>query len=261
MDVLCSLVQQDIAEVEKEDREMAARARSSPSPNLNAYHGGYQETQRPFSPMDTSDCEQSQQLPSLSGMIDQKNSSSSAAEMAYAASPSQALRGHPVYHPQAQRPQGMQLSRQQSAQRSWQASEATLLRHQPQVRRTSSAPNSGGPRQPLYPSVPSLMTEKRAELPSEKIARGTKRSIRKTSSGPQKAKKRRSSLQLPGDVYCRLCGTKETPEWRRGPDGLKSLCNACGIHFARMMRAERKVVAAKEEETRKKASIINIMNH
>jgi GATA zinc finger len=28
---------------------------------------------------------------------------------------------------------------------------------------------------------------------------------------------------------CTSCGTKETPEWRRGPDGQRSLCNACGL--------------------------------
>lgn len=37
------------------------------------------------------------------------------------------------------------------------------------------------------------------------------------------------------DLYCRVghrchsCQTTETPEWRRGPDGARTLCNACGL--------------------------------
>lgn len=28
---------------------------------------------------------------------------------------------------------------------------------------------------------------------------------------------------------CHSCSTTETPEWRRGPDGARTLCNACGL--------------------------------
>lgn len=28
---------------------------------------------------------------------------------------------------------------------------------------------------------------------------------------------------------CHSCHTTETPEWRRGPDGARTLCNACGL--------------------------------
>lgn len=28
---------------------------------------------------------------------------------------------------------------------------------------------------------------------------------------------------------CHACGINETPEWRRGPDGARTLCNACGL--------------------------------
>ena len=46
--------------------------------------------------------------------------------------------------------------------------------------------------------------------------------------------------QVMGDaLHCRACGATNTPEWRRGPDGQKSLCNACGLHFAKIVRVER----------------------
>jgi len=32
---------------------------------------------------------------------------------------------------------------------------------------------------------------------------------------------------------CSSCGTSVTPEWRRGPKGPKTLCNACGLQFAK----------------------------
>ncbi|KAK8956128.1 GATA transcription factor 1 [Platanthera guangdongensis] len=30
---------------------------------------------------------------------------------------------------------------------------------------------------------------------------------------------------------CRHCESEETPQWRAGPDGPKTLCNACGVRF------------------------------
>ncbi|KAJ8467821.1 hypothetical protein OPV22_030373 [Ensete ventricosum] len=30
---------------------------------------------------------------------------------------------------------------------------------------------------------------------------------------------------------CRHCGAEETPQWRAGPEGPKTLCNACGVRY------------------------------
>ncbi|CAN8260231.1 unnamed protein product [Cochlearia groenlandica] len=35
---------------------------------------------------------------------------------------------------------------------------------------------------------------------------------------------------------CAICGTSKTPLWRSGPDGPKSLCNACGIRNKKKKR-------------------------
>eukprot|EP01113_Clastostelium_recurvatum_P022300 TRINITY_DN2658_c0_g1_i1.p1 TRINITY_DN2658_c0_g1~~TRINITY_DN2658_c0_g1_i1.p1 ORF type:complete len:337 (-),score=61.45 TRINITY_DN2658_c0_g1_i1:34-1044(-) len=40
--------------------------------------------------------------------------------------------------------------------------------------------------------------------------------------------------------FCYQCGSKSSPEWRRGPEGPKTLCNACGIRFAKRHNPERK---------------------
>ncbi|KYR02661.1 putative GATA-binding transcription factor [Tieghemostelium lacteum] len=41
--------------------------------------------------------------------------------------------------------------------------------------------------------------------------------------------------------HCAFCGTLETPEWRKGPGGMKSLCNACGLHYAKNLKRENKL--------------------
>ncbi|KAH7147267.1 GATA zinc finger-domain-containing protein [Fusarium sp. MPI-SDFR-AT-0072] len=35
---------------------------------------------------------------------------------------------------------------------------------------------------------------------------------------------------------CHSCSRINTPEWRRGPDGARTLCNACGLHYAKLER-------------------------
>ncbi len=32
-------------------------------------------------------------------------------------------------------------------------------------------------------------------------------------------------------MTCRNCGTHQTPQWRCGPEGPRSLCNACGVRY------------------------------
>lgn len=47
-------------------------------------------------------------------------------------------------------------------------------------------------------------------------------------------------LPFPAAHACVECGTQETPEWRRGPQGKKSLCNACGLRYAKRKRHDSK---------------------
>lgn len=35
---------------------------------------------------------------------------------------------------------------------------------------------------------------------------------------------------------CSHCGSKSTPEWRRGPEGDKTLCNACGLFYSKLIK-------------------------
>ena len=45
---------------------------------------------------------------------------------------------------------------------------------------------------------------------------------------------------------CQRCGATETPEWRRGPNGLRTLCNACGLFHAKLVKKKGADLAAAE---------------
>ena len=32
-------------------------------------------------------------------------------------------------------------------------------------------------------------------------------------------------------MTCRNCATHQTPQWRCGPEGPRTLCNACGVRY------------------------------
>ncbi|GAA5920854.1 hypothetical protein JCM1841_002353 [Sporobolomyces salmonicolor] len=56
-------------------------------------------------------------------------------------------------------------------------------------------------------------------------------------SGEKKKKKARTDE---GEFVCRDCGTVDSPEWRKGPEGPKSLCNACGLRYAKLVSKSNK---------------------
>lgn len=39
-------------------------------------------------------------------------------------------------------------------------------------------------------------------------------------------------------VACAVCRSNQTPEWRKGPSGLRTLCNACGLTAAKLSTSE-----------------------
>lgn len=48
---------------------------------------------------------------------------------------------------------------------------------------------------------------------------------------PEKEKKVRKRKTVHTDMFCLQCGTTKSPEWRAGPEGPKTLCNACGLAY------------------------------
>jgi len=43
---------------------------------------------------------------------------------------------------------------------------------------------------------------------------------------------KKKKLKVADEYVCTDCGTLDSPEWRKGPSGPKTLCNACGCRFS-----------------------------
>ncbi|KAF8643234.1 hypothetical protein AX16_009123 [Volvariella volvacea WC 439] len=84
---------------------------------------------------------------------------------------------------------------------------------------------------------PGAMDKSTAEMDMEIIRqkRASSTAAGAGSSGQPKSKYRKRSRATPPGK-CHSCNIRETPEWRRGPDGARTLCNACGLHYAKLMR-------------------------
>ena len=69
-------------------------------------------------------------------------------------------------------------------------------------------------------------------------------------------KRKRKKLTSKGNLHCTICKETETPEWRKGPEGNHTLCNACGLNYAKKMKIERSNL---ETKGRRRQSIDNIL--
>ncbi|KJA27144.1 hypothetical protein HYPSUDRAFT_198430 [Hypholoma sublateritium FD-334 SS-4] len=55
--------------------------------------------------------------------------------------------------------------------------------------------------------------------------------------GEEGSKKKKLKRAQNAEQYvCVTCGRTDSPEWRKGPLGPKTLCNACGLRWAKQMR-------------------------
>ncbi|KAK1771186.1 hypothetical protein QBC33DRAFT_235652 [Phialemonium atrogriseum] len=75
--------------------------------------------------------------------------------------------------------------------------------------------------------------ENNARKPFEEDEPGYPEAV-KAQFGMGEVKRRRGRAAPPG--RCHSCNRIDTPEWRRGPDGARTLCNACGLHYAKLER-------------------------
>ncbi|EPT01674.1 hypothetical protein FOMPIDRAFT_133363 [Fomitopsis schrenkii] len=96
---------------------------------------------------------------------------------------------------------------------------------------TPAASTSYPDAQAQYEISDRATAEKDMEIIRSKRATSTSAS----APGQPKSKYRKRSRATPPGK-CHSCNIRETPEWRRGPDGARTLCNACGLHYAKLMR-------------------------
>ncbi|KAF5357959.1 hypothetical protein D9756_001458 [Leucocoprinus leucothites] len=62
--------------------------------------------------------------------------------------------------------------------------------------------------------------------------------VQQSSEDPEDSSRKKKLKKSHGteQYVCRKCGRTDSPEWRKGPDGPKTLCNACGLRWAKQMR-------------------------
>ncbi|KAI8335468.1 hypothetical protein BC941DRAFT_503630 [Chlamydoabsidia padenii] len=103
---------------------------------------------------------------------------------------------------------------------------APIPKHYATLTRSSPPP-------PSLPSPPSSarITITKRDWPSQQQHFYHKNNI---ASIPSRQRKRGKRATFQG--RCHSCNISETPEWRRGPDGARTLCNACGLHYAKLAR-------------------------
>jgi len=111
-------------------------------------------------------------------------------------------------------------------------------------------------------SIEKISVHSNAALPKRKYAHLTSTPEKQgtSTSAPHKpAEKRKRRARAPApfcdDLFCHSCGETQTSEWRRGPDGYKSLCNACGLHYASIVKKEKMIPV-----TDKKLTLDMILN-
>jgi len=67
--------------------------------------------------------------------------------------------------------------------------------------------------------------------------------------------KRRPAHMDKNMLVCHCCGRKDTPEWRKGPDGPATLCNACGLQWAKKVRGQRNSAPTSSSSSTTKAAV------
>jgi hypothetical protein len=84
-------------------------------------------------------------------------------------------------------------------------------------------------------------------------------SLKDDGDGSRKAKKR--GRQGSGEIIrCHQCGTHETPEWRKGPEGSRTLCNACGLFHAKLVKKKGEAEAAEILRERREQNQTRLMS-
>ncbi|KAH9975810.1 hypothetical protein BGW80DRAFT_65109 [Lactifluus volemus] len=67
--------------------------------------------------------------------------------------------------------------------------------------------------------------------------------------GAAKRQKAEAAAPVPEGQTCLGCNATSTPEWRRGPLGPRTLCNACGLVYAKLIKKRKRDAARRAANT------------
>ncbi|KAI0825750.1 hypothetical protein BC629DRAFT_1578389 [Irpex lacteus] len=83
------------------------------------------------------------------------------------------------------------------------------------------------------------LAQQRPQPPPPLPTNGGERSHEEGDGGAGKARQtnvNKNDGPVEGGQTCLGCGATSTPEWRRGPMGPRTLCNACGLVYAKLIK-------------------------
>lgn len=72
------------------------------------------------------------------------------------------------------------------------------------------------------------------------IATSRLQTMKETGAWTAKPRTKKRKQELCTEYLCKECGTTDSPEWRRGPLGSKTLCNACGLRWSKAQKEKEK---------------------
>ncbi|KAI9255362.1 putative white-collar-1c protein [Helicostylum pulchrum] len=64
--------------------------------------------------------------------------------------------------------------------------------------------------------------------------------LEKYANPNNKKQRRKKKTSIEAPKMCVKCQRKDSPEWRKGPNGPKELCNACGLRYAKSLNSKNK---------------------
>jgi len=124
-------------------------------------------------------------------------------------------------------------------------SAAAMLAQRPIKRNKTSGERKRNCAKDTTPTPTTTTTTKETkETPTTTNQAETPKSEHTPEQPDQSQKKELANLFHPSKyksdkkLQCEVCYTTETPEWRRGPNGKRTLCNACGLQYAKFRRQE-----------------------
>lgn len=65
-----------------------------------------------------------------------------------------------------------------------------------------------------------------------------------------------TELSIRQEIVCSHCGSRDTPEWRKGIDGSRTLCNACGLFYSKLTKKYSPPEAARIMRERKEKGLV-----
>ncbi|KAI4844210.1 hypothetical protein E4T44_06320 [Aureobasidium sp. EXF-8845] len=90
------------------------------------------------------------------------------------------------------------------------------------------------------PQVDSVMGDMGIEITTSRLE-----TVTQTGAWTAKPRKQQKKQEPTEEFLCTECGTVDSPEWRRGPHGVKTLCNACGLRWS---KAQKKSCSSSQKE-------------